>query len=170
MIFLSDFVLRNSLIIMSNIVFVKKQRNLFYRQEKSEILYIFVPKHVRGLDPSEKGWWRSCCVYQLVLCELVFKYSVFWIFTNFLRVILRKGAIHMYTTVAQSRQGTASFFSHLDLNKEVSSDSFKFKSARCPTRNRRNMPIKVQMYLMVSNSLDVAEWSRSIGCRKPCFE
>ena len=73
MIFLSDFGLRNSLIIMSNVVVVKKQGKLLYRQERPEILYIFVPKHVRGLDPSEKTDDVGGCVYQLVLCELVFK-------------------------------------------------------------------------------------------------
>ena len=58
MMFLCDFVLRTSLIIMSNVVFVKKQGNgcfIDIRQEKSEMFYIFVPKHVRRLDPSEKG-------------------------------------------------------------------------------------------------------------------
>ena len=153
-----------SLIIMSNVVLGEScfidRRNLKF--------YIFVPKHVLGLDPSKKGWLRRwLCIST---CALWVSIQTQCQIANFLRVILRKGAIHTCTTAAQSMEGTASFFSHLDLNKEVSSVSFKFKSARCPTRNRRNVPIKVQMSLMVSNSLDVAEWSRSIGCKKPCFE
>ena len=110
--------------------FLSKSRGkLFYRQEKSEILYIFVPKHVRGLDPSEKGWWRRwLCIST---CALWVSIQIQCQIANFLRVILRKGAIHTCTTAAQSMEGTASFFSHLDLNKEVSSVSFKFKSTRC---------------------------------------
>ena len=139
----------------------KKGRvKLFYRQEESEILYIFVPKHVRGLDPSEKGWWRRwLCIS---ICALWVSIQIQCQIANFLRVILRKGAIHTCTTAAQSMEGTASFFSLLDLNKEVSSVSFKFKSARWSTRNQRNVPIKVQMSLIVLNSLDVAEWSRFV--------
>ena len=169
MIFLWNFVLRNSLIIMNNVVFVKKWRESCFIDRRNLKYYdIFVPKHVRGLDPSEKGWWRRwLCIST---CALWVSIQIQCQIANFLRVILRKGAIHTCTTAAQSMEGTASFFSHLDLNKEVSSVSFKFKSARCPTRNRRNVPIKVQMSLMVSNSLDVAEWSRSIGCKKSCFE
>ena len=105
-----------------------------------------------------------------MLCELSIQIQCQ--IANFLRAILRKGAIHTCTTAAQSMEGTASFFSHLlDLNKEVSSVSFKFKSTpvarSTPTRN---VPNKVQRSLMVSNSLNVAERSRFIGCKKPCFE
>ena len=150
MIFLSDFLLRNSLIIMSNVVFVKKQEKLFYRQEKSGILYIFVPKHVWGLDPSEKGWWcRWLCIWTCALWVSIQIGSDSEFSSSYSS---ERSDIYTCTTAAQSMEGTASFFSHLDLNKEVSSVSFKFKSARCPTRNRRNVPIKVQMSLMVSNS------------------
>ena len=110
--------------------FLSKSRGkLFYRQEKSEILYIFVPKHVRCLDPSENGWWRRWLC--MSTCALWVSIQIQCQIANFLRAILWNGAIHTSTTAAQSMEGTASFFSHLlDLNKEVSSVSFKFKSAR----------------------------------------
>ena len=114
----------------------KSRRSCFIDRRNLEC-YIF-------LYPNMSGAWIQArraddvrgCVYELVLCELVLK----WVsrIANFLQVILRKGAIHTCTTATKSMEGTASFFSHLDLNKEVSSVSFKFKSARCPTRN---MPI-----------------------------
>ena len=83
---------------------------------------------------------------------------------NFLRAVLRKAATHTCTT-ARAVNGGNSGPSLIHLIP--SSVSFKFKFARCPTRN---VPNKVQMSLMVVNSLDVAERSRSIGCKKPCFE
>ena len=43
---------------------------------------------------------------------------------------------------------------------------FRFVSLLCLRSTLRLL----QMYLMVSNSLDVAQWSRSIGCKKTFFE
>ena len=141
MIFLSDFVLRNSLIIMSNVVFVKSIESCFIDRRNLKFYIFLYPNMSGGLDPNEKGWWRRwLCI---LTCALWVSIQIQCQIVNFLRVILRKGAIHTCTTAAQSMEGTASFFSNLDLNREVSSVSFKFKSARCPTRNRRNVPIKV---------------------------
>ena len=61
---------------MSNVAFVKKQGKLFYRQERPEILYILVHKHVQAWIQARRADDVGGCEYQLVLCELVCKYSV----------------------------------------------------------------------------------------------
>ena len=74
MMFLCDFVLRTSLIIMSNVVFVKKQGNGCFIDRRNLKCFIF-------LYPNMSGAWIQArraddlgsCVYELVLCELVFK-------------------------------------------------------------------------------------------------
>ena len=58
---------------MSNVVFVKKQEKLFYRQERPEILYILVHKHVQAWIQARRADDVRGCVYELVLCELVLK-------------------------------------------------------------------------------------------------
>ena len=135
MIFLCDFVVRNSLIIMSNVVFCQKGEESCFINRRNLKCYIFLYPN-RGVDPSEKGWWRRW--FCISTCALWVSIQIYWQIANFLRAILRKGAIHTCTTAAQSMEGTATFFSHLDSNKEVSSVSFKFKFARCPTRNVLN--------------------------------
>ena len=65
-------------------------------------------------------------------------------------------------------EGTASFFSHLlDLNKEVSSVSFKFKSARYSKHADSKC---AEQSTDVFGGCQFAERIRSIGCKKPCFE
>ena len=118
MIFLCNFV-------TSKLADYHEQRRFCPKVGESCFINRRSPKYYIFLYPNMSGAWIQARMADDVGIQIQSQIA------NVRRTILRNGVKDTSTTATQSMDGTASFFSHLFyLNKEVSSVSFKFKSAR----------------------------------------